>query len=58
MKVKVSIEEEGIMVIIIKKFIMRIRVLKLNLFRLVARVSHYRIYRRESKLIATYLTIL
>ena len=51
-------EEEGIMVIIIKKFIMEIRTLELNLFGLVTRVSYYRVCRREFKLIATYLTIL
>ena len=50
--------EEEVIVIIIKKFIMGIRALKLNLFKLVARVSRHRVYKQKSKLIATYLTIL
>ena len=45
MKVKVSIGEKEVIVIIVKKFIMRIRALELNLFRLIARVSHYRVYK-------------
>ena len=56
-KVKVGTGEK-VIVIIVKKFVMRIRTLKLNLFRLVARVSYHRVYRRELKLIAIYLTIL
>ena len=44
-KVKASMGEEEVMVIIIKEFIMGIHVLKLNLFKLVARVSCYRIYK-------------
>ena len=44
-KVEVGTGEKEIMVIIIKKFIVGIRTLKLNLFRLVARVSYYRVYR-------------
>ena len=50
--------EKEIVVIIIKKFIVGIRALKLNLFRLVTCVSYHRIYRQELKLITTYLTIL
>ena len=57
-KVEVSTGEEEIMVIIIKKFIVGIRTLKLNLFELMARVSYCRVYKRELKLIATYLTTL
>ena len=57
-EVKVSTGEKEIIIIIVKEFIIGIRVLELNLFRLVARVSHYRVYRRELKLIATYLTVL
>ena len=57
-KVKVSIGEEEIMVIIVKEFIIGIYTLKLNLFGLVARVSYYRVYRQELKLIATCLTTL
>ena len=44
-KVKVGMGEEEVMEIIIKKFVMGIRVLELNLFRLVTRVSHYRVCR-------------
>ena len=44
-KVKVSMGEEEVVVIIIKKFIVGICALKLNLFRLVTRVSHRRVYR-------------
>ena len=58
MKVKVGIEKEEVIIIIIKKFIIRIRALKLNLFRLVTHVSYYRVYKQKLKLIATYLTIL
>ena len=50
--------EEEVMVIIIKEFIVGIYALKLNLFELIARVSYYRVYRQELKLIATYLTVL
>ena len=50
-KVKVGTGEEVIAVI-------KICTLKLNLFRLVARVSYYRVYRRELKLTAACLTIL
>ena len=50
--------EEEVIVIIIKEFIVGIRALELNLFELVARVSHHRVYRRELKLIAAYLTTL
>ena len=50
--------EEEVEVIIIKKFIMGIHTLKPNLFKLIARVSHHRVYKRESKLIAAYLTTL
>ena len=56
-KVKVSTGEE-IIVVIVKEFIMRICALKLNLFGLVARVSYYRVYKQELKLIATCLTTL
>ena len=44
-KVKVSMEKKEVIIIIIKKLITGIYTLKLNLFRLVAHVSHYRIYR-------------
>ena len=37
--------EEEVIIIIIKEFIIGIYVLKLNLFKLVARVSHYRVYK-------------
>ena len=57
-KVKVGIGEEEVVVIIIKEFIMGIYVLELNLFELVARVSYYRVYRWELKLMVTYLTAL
>ena len=50
--------EEEVMVIIIKKFIVGIYALELNLFELVARVSYYRVYRWELKLITAYLTTL
>ena len=50
--------EKEVMVIIIKEFIMRIRALKPNLFKLMAHISHYRVYKQKSKLIATYLTTL
>ena len=54
-EVKVSIREEEI---IVKEFIVGIYALELNLFGLVARVSYYRVYRRELKLIAACLTTL
>ena len=44
-KVKVSMGEKEIMVIIIKEFIMGICTLESNLFKLIARVSYYRVYR-------------
>ena len=47
-EVKVGMGEE-VMVVIIKEFIVGIRVLELNLFGLVARVSRRRVYRQESK---------
>ena len=58
MEVKVGTGEKEVIVIIIKKFIMRICALEPNLFRLIARVSHYKVYSWESKLIAVCLTIL
>ena len=57
-EVKVSMGEKEIMVIIIKKLIIEICTLKLNLFKLVACVSYHRVYKQKSKLIAIYLTIL
>ena len=57
-KVEVGIGEEEVMIIIIKEFIMGICALELNLFKLVARVSYYRVYRQKLKLIATCLTTL
>ena len=57
-KVKVSMGEKEVIVIIIKEFIVGIRTLEPNLFKLVARVSHYKVYRRELKLITTCLTTL
>ena len=50
--------EKEVMVIIVKKFIVGIRALEPNLFGLAAHVSYYRVCRRESKLITTYLTTL
>ena len=44
-KVEVSMGEKEIIVIIVKEFIVGIRALKLNLFRLVARILYYRVYR-------------
>ena len=44
-EVKVGMGEEEVVVIIIKEFIMGIRALELNLFRLVTRVSYYRVYK-------------
>ena len=44
-KVKVSIGEKEVIVIIIKKLIEGIYTLKLNLFGLITDVSHYRVYR-------------
>ena len=44
-KVKVSMKEKKVIVIIIKEFIIGIHIPELNLFRLVAYVSHYRVYR-------------
>ena len=37
--------EEEVIIIIIKKFIVGICTLKLNLFRLIAYISYYRVYR-------------
>ena len=42
-KVKVSMGEEEVIIIIIKKFIVGICALEPNLFRLVTRVSYYRV---------------
>ena len=44
-KVKVGMGEEEVMIIIIKKFIVGICALELNLFKLIARVSYYRVCR-------------
>ena len=44
-KVKVGTGKKEVVIIIVKKFIMGICVLKLNLFELIARVSHYRDYK-------------
>ena len=57
-KVKVGTGEKEVIVIIIKEFIMGIHTLELNLFKLIAYVSHYKVYRQELKLIAIYLTTL
>ena len=57
-EVKVSTGEEEVVVVIIKKFIIRICALELNLFGLVTRVFCHRVYRCELKLIATCLTVL
>ena len=57
-KVKVSMREEEVVVIIIKEFIVGIYTLKLNLFKLIARVSYHRVCRQKSKLTTTYLTTL
>ena len=56
-EVKVGTGKE-VVIIIIKKFIIGIRILELSLFGLVARVSRCRVYRQELKLIAAYLTTL
>ena len=45
MEVEVSIGEKEVMVIIVKKFIVGICALKLNLFELVTCVSRYRVCR-------------
>ena len=42
-KVKVSMGEEEVIIIIVKKFIIEIRALKLNLFKLVTHVSRHRV---------------
>ena len=57
-KIEVGMGEEKIIVIIIKEFIVGIHTLKPNLFKLMAHVSHHRVYKQESKLITTYLTTL
>ena len=57
-KVKVSMGEEEIIVIIIKEFIVGIYILELNLFRLIARVFCRRVCRQKLKLIAACLTVL
>ena len=57
-EVKVSTGKEEIIVVIVKGFIVGIRILEPNLFKLVARVSYHKVYKQESKLIATYLTTL
>ena len=58
MEVKVGMGEEEVMVVIVEEFIVGICALELNLFGLVARVSHCRVCRRESKLMAACLTAL
>ena len=45
MEVKVSMGEEKVIIIIVKEFIIGICALKLNLFKLIARVSCHRVYR-------------
>ena len=50
--------EKKVVVIIVKKSIMGIRALELNLFKLVTYVSHRRVYRQKLKLITTYLITL
>ena len=57
-EVKVGMRKEEVVIIIIKELVMRICVLKLNLFRLLAYVFYYRVCRWELKLIATCLTVL
>ena len=57
-KVEVGIGEKKVIIIIMKRFIMGIYVLKLNLFKLIARVSYYRVYKQKLKLIAACLTTL
>ena len=57
-EVEVGMGEKEIVVIVIKEFIIGIYVLELNLFRLVTRVSCYRVCKRELKLIAACLTTL
>ena len=58
MEVEVSMGEEEVEVVVVEEFIVGIRALEPNLFRLVACVSRCRVYRRESKLMAAYLTAL
>ena len=57
-EVKVGTREEEVIIIIVKKLIIGICALKLNLFRLITHVSHHRVYRYKLKLITTYLIIL
>ena len=57
-KVEVGMGKEKIEVVMMEEFIVGIYILELNLFRLIACVSRHRVYRWESKLIATYLTTL
>ena len=47
-EVKVSIEKK-VIVVVVKKFVVRIRAPEPNLFGLVARVSYYRAYKQELK---------
>ena len=49
-KAEVSIEKKEVIVIIIKKFIVGIRALELNLFRLIARVSCRRVYSQHAEM--------
>ena len=45
MKVKVGTGKKDIIIIIVKEFIVGIRTPELNLFGLITRVSHRRVYR-------------
>ena len=56
MKVKVGTGEE-VVIIIVKKSVIEIRALELNLFKLITRVSYRRVC-RQLKFIATCLTTL
>ena len=44
-KVEVGMGKKEVIIIIVREFIVKIRALELNLFKLVARVSHYKVYR-------------
>ena len=58
MGVNVDMGKKKVIIIIVKKYIIRIYALELNLFRLITCVSYYRVYKQKLKLIAAYLTIL
>ena len=57
-RVDIDMGKKEVVIIMVKKFIVGICILELNLFGLIARVSYHRVCRRESKLIAACLTVL